>query len=139
MIELCSDAGRSGVYRTNDAERLLAAAAAQGLCVARIASTGPADKRSLLRAFAAALRFPDWFGGNWDALEDCLTDLSWIPAPGYLILIEGWDRLAQDDHEVLREVLASAAQFWSDRGTPYFAVFMPGPATLPEIGVPAQA
>lgn len=139
MIELCSDAGRSGVYRSNDAERLVAAAAAKGLCVARIAAAGPADKPALLRAFAAALRFPDWFGGNWDALEDCLTDLSWIRAPGYLILIEGSDRLAQDDLGVLREVLVSAAQFWSGRGTPYFAVFVPGPAALPEIGVAAQA
>jgi hypothetical protein len=139
MIELRSDAGRSGVYRTHEPGPLLAAAAAQGLCVVRVASAGTADKSALLRTIAAALRFPDWFGGNWDALEDCLTDLSWIPAPGYLILIEGWDQLAKDDLDTLRAVLAAAARFWAERGKPYFAVFIPGPATLPEIGVAVRA
>ncbi|WP_446686701.1 barstar family protein [Pseudofulvimonas gallinarii] len=26
---------------------------------------------------AAVFRFPEWFGDNWDALADCLADLSW--------------------------------------------------------------
>ena len=38
------------------------------------------DKATLLARFAAALQFPDWFGHNWDALADCITDLSWLPA-----------------------------------------------------------
>jgi RNAse (barnase) inhibitor barstar len=32
-------------------------------------------KAGLLRRLAAELRFPPWFGHNWDALEDCLGDL----------------------------------------------------------------
>ena len=31
-----------------------------------------------------ALGFPDWYGHNWDALADCLTDLSWMAADGYV-------------------------------------------------------
>ena len=30
----------------------------------------------LHRALAEGLRFPAWYGGNLDALHDCLTDLS---------------------------------------------------------------
>jgi len=46
----------------------------------RIDLAGCTDKATLLARFAAALHFPDWFGHNWDALSDCLTDLSWLAA-----------------------------------------------------------
>ena len=43
------------------------------------------------RALAAAAGFPEWFGGNLDALWDTLTDLT---DPTALVL-EGWTRLAR--------------------------------------------
>jgi hypothetical protein len=39
----------------------------------------PTSKAMLLTDIAAALEFPGWFGHNWDALSDCLRDLSWLP------------------------------------------------------------
>ncbi len=30
----------------------------------------------LHRTLAAGLRLPDWYGGNLDALHDCLTDIT---------------------------------------------------------------
>jgi hypothetical protein len=39
-------------------------------------------KADLLDEFAAALDFPDWAGRNWDALADCLSDLSWLRVDG---------------------------------------------------------
>src|SRR5688572_31813881 len=44
-----------------------------------------ATKRGLLDELSSGLRFPDYFGGNWDALEECIGDLSWIP-PGPVVL-----------------------------------------------------
>jgi hypothetical protein len=34
---------------------------------------------------AEQLRFPGYFGRNWDAFEECVRDLSWLP-PGRVIL-----------------------------------------------------
>lgn len=35
------------------------------------------SKRDLLAIFLEGLKFP-YFGNNWDSLEDCLEDLSWL-------------------------------------------------------------
>ena len=125
---------RPGVYRAESAASVLRAAA--GHRVARIDLTGARDKTALLQAIAGAMDFPSWFGGNWDALEDCLTDLSWHGADGHLLLIEGGARLPPDDLGVFRDVLDSAAAYWSERKRPFFAVFVGGDASLPEFGAP---
>lgn len=31
-------------------------------------------KELFLSALASALQFPDYFGGNWDAVDECLND-----------------------------------------------------------------
>ncbi|OGA17169.1 MAG: hypothetical protein A3I63_06040 [Betaproteobacteria bacterium RIFCSPLOWO2_02_FULL_66_14] len=133
MIDSLGDAERSGVYRAPRTGDVLDAARRHGLRVARIALRHGAGKPELLRAFCAALEFPDWFGENWDALEDCLTDLSWLAAPGHLILIEGSASLAQEDSGVLCSVLADAAEFWRRQGRPFYAVVVDGPSNLPQL------
>lgn len=35
---------------------------------------GIADREALFDALAEALSFPDYFGRNWDAVADCLSD-----------------------------------------------------------------
>ena len=34
------------------------------------------NRESLHRVLAAGLQFPDWYGGNLDALHDCLTEIN---------------------------------------------------------------
>lgn len=118
------DASASGVYRAPSAATIENAARAAGLDVATVELSGAADKITLLRAVAAALRFPDWFGENWDALEDCLTDLSWRPSGGHLLLFERHERLSSEVLHRFIEILTAAAEYWAGRGTCFFAVFI---------------
>lgn len=41
---------------------------------------GIKTKEALLDELYQRLRFPDYFGDNWDALWECIRDLSWLPA-----------------------------------------------------------
>lgn len=72
-----------------------------------------------IEAIARALGFPAWFGGNWDALEDCLGDLA---EPETLLVLRDFRR--NEDLGILIDVLSSAAQFWSEQGRSFAAVFV---------------
>lgn len=130
-----TDAARSGVYRVPRGEEIVRAARGTRLDLAQVDLAGAQDKESLLERFAAALAFPAWFGSNWDALEDCLTDLSWRAGAGHVVLLKEAGELPADDLGVLLEILAAAAEHWAGRGQPFFAVFIdPGHAlALPEL------
>jgi len=75
-----------------------------------------ATKRGLLSALARAFDFPSHFGQNWDALEDCLTDLEWLPAAGYLLVIADADRLLaghEEDYRTFVAILETAGAEWA--------------------------
>ena len=70
---------------------------------------------SLLTECARALDFPDYFGHDWDALEECLTDLEWLPAKGYILLITDAACVLPDDeeeYETFLEILRDAGEAW---------------------------
>jgi hypothetical protein len=41
---------------------------------------GVETKEALLDELYKGLRLPEYFGENWDALDECIRDLSWLPA-----------------------------------------------------------
>ncbi len=84
------------------------------------------DHDELMDAFAVALSFPDYFGRNWDALDECLRDLSWIGAPGYAVVIRGAGHLWQAHPRLAGNLVESwllCAASWSDRDTAFHLVF----------------
>src|SRR3546814_5965151 len=103
----------------------LAAAASLGFAVAEIDFRGCTGKDDALARFARALHFPDWFGGNWDALQDSLSDLSWLPAEGYLLLLEDvaqWREADGAGFDIALEILEQASHAWRLRLVPCWAV-----------------
>ncbi len=60
-------------------------------------------KAELLRALADGLEFPSYFGHNWDALDECLRDLSWLGPESAVVLVH--ERLPLADHEQRRTYL----------------------------------
>ena len=112
-----------------DSERADYQAAAEALdyAVAAIDFSSCTGKDDALARFARALRFPDWFGDNWDGLQDCLSDLSWMPADGYLLLLtntDDWRRADQESFDIALEVLEQAAAGWKVEHAPFWALVL---------------
>jgi RNAse (barnase) inhibitor barstar len=77
-------------------------------------------KRALLDEMARVLAFPAHFGRTWDALEDCLTDLEWLPAPGYRLVIPAADRLLARrpaDYATFVALLEDVGRAWATGAT----------------------
>jgi hypothetical protein len=95
-----------------------------GFDAVRIDLGGCADKLEFLERTAAALGFPTWFGGNWDAFFDCLADLGWRPASGHVLVFENTGdmrRHAPESLDTALRILADAAAVWDERGRPFRA------------------
>jgi hypothetical protein len=124
LTQRLNDARRSGVYRAPGTTEIEDAARGTRLDLVRVDLRGAEDKDALLERLAGALGFPDWFGGNWDALEDCLQDLSWRAGDGHVLVFHGQGEVSPDELGVLIDVLGTSATFWAERGRPFFAVFV---------------
>lgn len=125
--ELLADPAGAGAYfiDARDARALADAAADLDYAVARVDFAGCQGKDDALERIARGLRFPEWFGGNWDALNDSVNDLSWWPAPGYLLLIEhagAWQSQYSEEAATLIEILNDAAQDWAKARVAFWAL-----------------
>lgn len=77
---------------------------------------GARDKQELLKGLASALHLPEWFGHNWDALEECLLDLP-IGPEGLVLELSGLAPLARRDPDSARtlvDILQEAVGHWAD-------------------------
>ncbi|ELP62892.1 barstar family protein [Streptomyces turgidiscabies] len=103
------------------AQRALDGARTAGWEAVDLDLTGVSDKTGLMTACATAMRFPDRFGANWDALADCLGDLEWWPASrGRLLLVRNWQEYAAarpEEWNTLQEIFADAAASWRETET----------------------
>ena len=137
--DLLRDPARSGVYRLPETAAWVSQISATDYAVWRVDLGKVRSKAGLLAVLATTLEFPDWFGHNWDALQDCLTDLSWRPAPGYVVVLENCGGLAASAPETFAttlEVFRDAARWWAGEQVPFW-VFVgglaDGPYNLPRL------
>lgn len=115
----------AGVYHMpGDGETgLIAAAEQSAFFVFRVDLAGARNKDELLEAIGKAMAFPEWFGHNWDALLDCLADLGWRPAEGYVVILEHCDGIhgrAEADFVQALQVFESAANEWREQGIAFW-------------------
>jgi|GEM_PF-2324143 len=73
--------------------------------------------QALFDETAASLQFPAYFGDDWDALDQCLNDLDWLPVgPCTLLVLDTQhilDRAEPADRTALAEILKATAEAWN--------------------------
>jgi RNAse (barnase) inhibitor barstar len=126
---LLADAAQAGAYfvDSHNREALLEAGATLRFAVLAVDLRGCRDADAAMPEIADALRFPEWFGENLDALADCLSDLSWFPAEGYVLLLEHtaeWRAQEPETLEAVLEILNQTAERWAEDRVPFWA-FLP--------------
>jgi RNAse (barnase) inhibitor barstar len=131
---LLADATQSGAFFVDLHDRAAIAdtGAALGFTVITIDLRDCRDKADLLDRIARAMRFPDWFGDNFDALADSLGDLSWLPATGYVLLLDHAQDLrehAPAAFETLLDILNEVATGWAEVDIAFWAL-LPLPAAV---------
>lgn len=83
-----------------------------------------ATKQQVLTTIAEAFHFPRHFGKNFDALADCLTDLTFKAGaqPGFLVVLEqlpNTPKFDKEARETLLDVFRDAAEFWGEKRIPF--------------------
>ena len=69
-------------------------------------------KEPLLVMLKQLLRFPDYFGCNWDALKDCLCDFSWIQGHDIVLKHQDIPNLNEKELLVYLGVLLESINSW---------------------------
>lgn len=73
------------------------------------------DKMGFLGELSAVLQFPYYFGYNWDAAWECITDLYWLKGLSFLLIFDSAQHLlsaSDDDFQILLRSLADAHDRW---------------------------
>ena len=82
-------------------------------------------KEQLLTTMKEALFIPDYFGMNWDALDEVFQDLSWLEGiktveitftNSNMILSVDTD----ENKAIFREIMDSAVEYWKTEGKEFY-------------------
>ncbi|GJD18059.1 hypothetical protein RIVM261_030150 [Rivularia sp. IAM M-261] len=102
-------------------EKVIEALSEQGIQVFYLDGKEIYNKETFLTKVAKVMKFPSYFGANWDAFEECITDLTWYPAKEYVLIYERPEIFAQADPinwQTGLDILRTAEEYWQTRNTP---------------------
>lgn len=127
------EAKRSGVYRAPASVDVLRKSAGKRKCVwVELPLSAVSSKKQFMAVCAKQMKLPSYFGGNWDALADCVRDFNWLAAEGYVLHLTGSEKFAKaspDDYQTALDVFTEAADYWK-RKDAVFVVLVDGARDL---------
>jgi hypothetical protein len=77
------------------------------------------NEKELFNALFKTCEFPEYFGDNWNAVIDCLSDFHWKPAKGYILKLVRPALLPQDIFEEFLYGIEIIGKRWKSRNIPF--------------------
>lgn len=96
------------------------------------------NKTEFLKEIAKKLHFPSYFEANWDALYECLTDLTWLDTEGVVLFFEDCPSFYKkhfEDFQGMISVLKAVVEHWKSRSKIFSLYFK----DFPDLGLGAPS
>lgn len=98
-------------------DEIVGDAESSGALVVQLDGSKMRSVEGLFREYVREFRFPEYFGWNWDAFDECMTGLEARPARAYLTVIRNADQVLQDEPDAcptFLRLLEDIGQHWAD-------------------------
>jgi len=72
---------------------------------------------SFSKTMAYRFKFPDYYGNNWNAFNDCMRDLIWLEVPKFFICLTSAELMFElniNDREAFQRSMNSSHEFWRE-------------------------
>lgn len=79
----------------------------------------------LHKKIGEALKFPSYYGNNWNALYDCLRDFNWMDKKGIVLVHNEIPKLTDEQLRIYIEILIDSVNDWKEDEEHYFKVIFP--------------
>ncbi len=118
VLENSGEAGRFWKWRARDDQvhDFVSELSINGWTAVTLHGSRMASLEGVFNEFSTELSFPAYFGQNWDALEECLTDLDWLNVSrGVVIAVTKLSAVREAQIvEPLVATLESTVAMWAD-------------------------
>ncbi|MFZ3493778.1 barstar family protein [Streptomyces sp. 5.8] len=84
--------------------------------VARLDGRRMTDELSTFQHFDELLKFPAYFGWNWNSFHDCLRDLQWLSSDRHVLIVDAAESVLSEDDVARAELFRTlwrAGRRWS--------------------------
>ncbi len=101
------------------ADAVILEATAMDALVVRLDGRRMRTVNDLFKEYVREFQFPEYFGWNWDAFDECMSELESVPARVYLTVIQHADEVLAEAPEALPVLLRQLENFGAHWGNAF--------------------
>ena len=82
------------------------------------------DVDALFQALASSMKFPSYFGRNWNAFDECIRDLCWLPRGDVFLIHQDLPLISDKKNlRIYLSCLIDAVENWRHNGSNFISQY----------------